>query len=124
MLAKQDEVARRQREANCGHRKPDNQEASATQEFSDGMVRVFCLRCQKVLRTYLTPAMAQALSIRQRMAALNISEEELEDRIMQGKVGMTTDELDQMQQDLHPDPFARTKKGTIRNVQTTENQYQ
>lgn len=78
-LAKRDMEARANRQRICGHRKPDGQESSAQQEYSDGIIRVMCLRCQKILRTHWNPAVYQGMAIQAKMQALGITEDELQE---------------------------------------------
>ena len=51
-IAREEEALRNQTQATCAHQKPNGQPAEGGQRYSDGKVRIFCLRCQKVLREY------------------------------------------------------------------------
>jgi hypothetical protein len=76
-IARADEKARKSRESQCQHKKPNGEETSGGQEFSDGRVRIFCLRCQKVLREYWAPAVAQGMAIAAKMGALGVTDEDI-----------------------------------------------
>lgn len=82
-LASQEMKARETAQARCAHRKPNGEECSGGQEYSDGRVRIICLRCQKTLREYWAPGVAQGMALAAKMEELGISEEELQRR-MQG----------------------------------------
>ena len=56
------------RQSLCNHRKPDGEEASGGQGFSDGIYRRLCLRCQKWLLIEATPEMTLARAELQRLA--------------------------------------------------------
>lgn len=76
-IAKADEASRIARQAACRHRKPNNEETSGGQTFSDGRVRIFCLRCQKVLREYWAPEVAQGMAIAKKMDELGLTEDDI-----------------------------------------------
>lgn len=76
-IARADENAKASRQKMCQHRKPNGEETSGGQEFSDGRVRIFCLRCQKVLREYWSPSVAQGMALAAKMGKLGITEDEL-----------------------------------------------
>jgi hypothetical protein len=76
-IAKADEAAKKARQASCAHRKPNGEETSGGQEFSDGRVRIFCLRCQKTLRSYWSPEFAKGMALARKMEELGVTEEDL-----------------------------------------------
>lgn len=76
-IAKADERAKQQRQARCQHKKPNNEESSGGQEFSDGRVRIFCLRCQKTLRSYWSPQVAQGIALQRKLDTLGVTEDDL-----------------------------------------------
>lgn len=76
-LAKRDEEAKVARQALCQHRKPNGEETSGGQPFSDGIFRVICTRCQKILRSYWTPEIAQGMAIKEKMDALGLTDNDV-----------------------------------------------
>lgn len=76
-LAKRDEEAKVARQALCRHRKPNGEETAGGQEFSDGRYRVICTRCQKILRSYWSPQIAQGMAIKERMDTLGITDDDV-----------------------------------------------
>lgn len=111
-IARHDEKAKAARQSMCGHRKPNGEETSGGQEFSDGKVRIFCLRCQKVLRTYWSPEVARGMAIERKMAELGITDDDVKQAMEIEGDGYNDD-------DLNPDPFAMPR-GAGRAVVTTE----
>lgn len=76
-LAAQDERAKKLRQERCGHRKPNGEPTIGGQEFSDGRVRMFCLRCQVILREYWSPEVAKGMAIQQKMSELGITDDDV-----------------------------------------------
>lgn len=90
-LARQDERAKRLRQQQCRHTKPNGEKCVGGQAFSDGRTRLFCLRCQKVLHDFWSPEVAQGMIIAAKLKELGLTEEELE-RQMREKGVMPIDE--------------------------------
>ncbi len=114
-IARADEASRQARQAACQHRKPNGEETMGGQEFSDGRVRIFCLRCQKVLRSYWSPTVAQGMAIQSRMTELGLTEQDIRDHMDFQGIGNPT-------ADLHDDFALGTPRGAFSPDLTTENQ--
>ena len=68
-LVETERAAVLKRQSLCTHRKPDGEEASGGQAFSDGTYRKLCLRCQKWLVVQATPEMTLARAELDRLVA-------------------------------------------------------
>ena len=113
-IARQDEASKKARQDNCTHRKPNGEEASGGQEFSDGRVRRFCLRCQKILREYWAPSVAQGMAIQSKMEQLGITDDDVRAHMDFRGVGDAAQD--------QPDDFALAfPRGVMNPDLTTEN---
>jgi hypothetical protein len=112
-IAKAETQARINRQKMCRHRKPNGEETVGGQPFSDGRVRMFCLRCQVVLREYWAPEVAQGMAIAKKAATLGITDKDImEAADFRGEGELKFDE---------PDDFALAfPRGTMQPDLTTE----
>lgn len=77
-IVKAEEEAKRQREARCGHRKPNGEPSTGYANYSNGRVQEMCLRCQKIIREFWQPEVAQGMALQKKLEKLGVSREELD----------------------------------------------
>ena len=66
-LVQTEERAKLKRQQMCRHQKPDGEQTYGGQAFSDGMNRMICLRCQKIMVEEPTPELEIAKTELQRL---------------------------------------------------------
>lgn len=75
-IAKADEEAKKRREAMCAHRKPNGQPSTGFSEYSNGRVQEMCLRCQKVIREFWKPEVAQGMALQKKLEQFGVTRQE------------------------------------------------